>query len=44
MGNIAYRVGRKIEWNADDESIPNDPEAATLLSRPRRKGFELPEV
>jgi predicted dehydrogenase len=44
LGNIAYRVGRKIEWNADDESIPDDPEAARLLSPPRRRGFELPEV
>jgi hypothetical protein len=44
LGNIAYLVGRKILWNPDDESIPNDPEASKLLARPRRKGFELPEV
>jgi predicted dehydrogenase len=42
LANIAYRVGRKIRW--DQETIPGDEEAARLLSRPRRKGYELPKI
>jgi predicted dehydrogenase len=44
LANIAYRVGRTIRWGGRHESIPGDPEASALLSRPRRKGYELPEV
>jgi predicted dehydrogenase len=44
LGNIAYLAGRKILWNPADESIPDDPQACKLLARPRRKGYELPEV
>jgi predicted dehydrogenase len=44
LANIAYRVGRRIRWNGERETIPGDAEAAALLARPRRKGYELPEV
>jgi predicted dehydrogenase len=43
LANIAWRVGRRIRWDAGREEIPGDPEAAALLARPRRKGYELPE-
>ena len=39
-----YLAGRKIRWDVAAETIPGDPEAARLHSRPRRKGYELPEV
>jgi predicted dehydrogenase len=44
LANIAYRVGRKIQWDAKAERIIGDPEADRLLDRPRRQGFELPQV
>ncbi|MBI4606858.1 MAG: Gfo/Idh/MocA family oxidoreductase [Planctomycetes bacterium] len=42
LGNIAYHTRRRIPWDAAMETIPGDAEAAAMLSRPRRKGFELP--
>ena len=44
LANIAYRVGRTIRWDARRETIPDDPQAAALLDRPRRAGYELPSV
>ncbi len=44
LGNIAYLVGRKVRWDGETEQIIGDEEASRLLGRPRRKGFELPQV
>ncbi|WP_240907426.1 Gfo/Idh/MocA family protein [Paludisphaera rhizosphaerae] len=44
LGNIAYRVGRKLNWDIEAERFKNDPEADALLSREARKGFELPKI
>jgi hypothetical protein len=44
LGNIAYHTGRTIHWDGRNERIPGDDAAAALLSRPRRQGYELPEV
>lgn len=44
LGNIAYRVGRKLNWDAEAERFKNDPEADALLSRDPRKGYELPKL
>jgi hypothetical protein len=44
LGNISYLTGRKIRWDAERETIPDDAEAAGRLERPRRKGFQLPEA
>ncbi len=44
LGNIAYKLGRKLEWDAENETFKNDPEANALLSREPRKGYELPQV
>lgn len=41
LGNVAYRLGRKIEWDAENLRCPNAPEAATLIRRAYRKGWEL---
>jgi predicted dehydrogenase len=38
------RVGEAIKWDAAAERFTNCDEANKLLSRPRRKGYELPEV
>lgn len=49
LGNISYKLGRKIFWNAADETIVHkdgrvDSEATALLGREYRKGYELPAV
>ncbi len=42
--NIAREVGRKLRWDPERELVVDDPEANALLDRPRRKGWELPQV
>jgi predicted dehydrogenase len=44
MGNIAYKVGRKIYWNADAGAFENDDEANALLSPEYHGGWRLPKV
>lgn len=44
LGNIAFRVGRQITWDAETESIPNDREADDLLRREYRRPYLLPRV
>ena len=43
LGNIGRRLGRNLKWDPAAERFLGDDEANTLLDRPRRKGFELPE-
>jgi hypothetical protein len=44
LANIAYRVGRKIVWDGEKETIPNDPQAEALLGRTYREPYVLPKV
>ena len=44
LGNIARWAGRRLVWDPEKEVFPEDAEANQFLDRPRRKGFELPEV
>lgn len=44
LANIAHLKGRRIRWDGAKETIVGDADAATLLDRPRRKGYELPRV
>ncbi|MBS0206481.1 MAG: Gfo/Idh/MocA family oxidoreductase [Planctomycetes bacterium] len=41
LGNVAYRVGKKIEWDAANLRCPNAPEAAGIIQREYRKGWKL---
>jgi hypothetical protein len=41
LGNIAARLGRKVQWDPSAEQILNDEEAAKMLSRPYRKPWAL---
>jgi myo-inositol 2-dehydrogenase/D-chiro-inositol 1-dehydrogenase len=41
LGNIAMRLGRKLQWDPDHQRFVNDDEANQYLTRPRRSGFEL---
>ncbi|MBM4011575.1 MAG: Gfo/Idh/MocA family oxidoreductase [Planctomycetes bacterium] len=44
LAGVARRLGRPLEWDPVAERFVSDPEADALLARPRRAGFELPEV
>ncbi len=44
LANIARLLGRRLRWNPDQEQFVDDAEANTYLARPRRKGYELPQV
>ena len=41
LGNVAYRVGRKIEWDAVNLCATNAPEADPFIRREYRKGWKL---
>lgn len=41
---ICRTVGRKLTWDPKHEQFKNDKDANALLSRPRRKGYELPVI
>jgi predicted dehydrogenase len=42
LGNIAYRLGRKLHINPSTESFVNDPEADAMLTREYRAPFVVP--
>jgi predicted dehydrogenase len=41
LASIAYRVGKKLQWDAANLKCTNAPEADRLLKREYRKGWEL---
>jgi predicted dehydrogenase len=41
LGNVAYRVGKKLEWDAVKMKATNAPEADQFIKRAYRKGWEL---
>ena len=41
LGNVAYRAGKRIEWDAKAMRIPNAPGAEKYLGREYRKGWQL---
>jgi predicted dehydrogenase len=43
LGNIAYRLGRTLHFDAATETIKDDAEANKLLGRAYRAPFALPE-
>jgi predicted dehydrogenase len=44
LGNIATRVNRRLQFDADRMECVGDEEATRLLARTYRKGYELPVV
>ena len=44
LANIARELNRPLRWNPEAEQFVDDDEANRLLDRPRRKGFDLPQV
>ena len=43
LGNVAYRAGRPITWDAATGKT-DSPEADRYLAREYRRGWELPRV
>ena len=41
LGNIAFKTGRKLKWDAAREEFVGDPEASKLLGREARKPWNL---
>ena len=41
LGNVAYRAGKKIEWDSKNLRIPNAQEAERFLLRDYRPGWSL---
>lgn len=44
LGNISYRLGRKVFWNHDKQKFINDKKADNLVYAHYRKPWQLPEV
>ena len=44
MGNIAYKTGRKVYWDASAGSFKNDDEANKLIKANYHNGWKVPEV
>ena len=42
LGNVAYRSGRRIEWDSAKLAVTNSAEANRYLRRAYRKGWEIP--
>lgn len=41
LGNVAYRAGKKLEWDAARMKFPNAPDAEQFLGRAYRDGWTL---
>lgn len=44
LGNIAFRVGRRVQWDTANERIVGDAEAQKLIEKPYRAPWKLPTV
>jgi len=44
MGNIAYKTGRKVYWDAASGSFKNDKEANLLIKANYHNGWKLPKI
>jgi predicted dehydrogenase len=40
LGNIAFKTGKKLHWNAETEEFTDDGEASKLLARQARKPWD----
>ena len=41
LGNVAYRAGKKLEWDPVKLAATNAPEAEPFIRREYRKGWSL---
>lgn len=43
LGNLSFRLGRPLKFDAEKQTIVGDETAAALLKRPGRKEFAIPD-
>jgi hypothetical protein len=41
LGNLAYILGRKLQWDESKWEIVGDPEAQRMMCRPQRHPYHL---
>ena len=41
LGNLAVRLGKRIKWDGPNLRATNAPEAASIIKREYRKGWEV---
>ena len=41
LGNVAVRLGKSLDYDGKSGTVTNIPEAAKMIARTRRKGWEL---
>jgi hypothetical protein len=41
LGNVAMRVGKKLEWDGPNMKVTNCPEAEQYIKPEFRKGWDL---
>ena len=41
LGNVAYRTGKKLQWDAKNLRATNAPEAEPFIRRQPRKGWSI---
>jgi predicted dehydrogenase len=44
LGNMAFRLGRRVNWNAATEKVAGDPEATKLVLKDYRAPWKLPVI
>ena len=44
LSGIAKRTGKPIKWDPKAEKVIDNAEATAMLTRERRKGYELPKI
>jgi hypothetical protein len=44
LSGIAMRAGRAIKWDPEAQQIVGDDAAKAMQDRPRRKGYEMPDI
>ncbi|QEG39930.1 Gfo/Idh/MocA family protein [Roseimaritima ulvae] len=42
LGNVAYRTGKQLDWDAEKLTATNVPEAAQYVTKKYRAGWEVP--
>jgi hypothetical protein len=41
LGNISFKTGKKLHWDADNEDSVDAPDASRFLARVPRQGWNL---
>ena len=44
LGNIAFRLGRRVQWDVENERVVNDPQAERLIWKAYRAPWQLPKA